>query len=89
MKSESITAKIFAHGRSQAVRLPKEFRMPGKEMRVSRIGSGVFLQPIESGAKDVRAILDELDRYRAIPFMEEGRNQPAMPPLDDVPALDE
>ena len=23
-------AKLFMHGRSQAVRLPKEFRMPGK-----------------------------------------------------------
>jgi antitoxin VapB len=32
------TAKLFTHGRSQAVRLPKEFRLPGKEVRVSRVG---------------------------------------------------
>mgnify|MGYP000860388450 CR=1 FL=1 len=28
------TARLFAHGRSQAVRLPKEFRFPGKEVRI-------------------------------------------------------
>ena len=41
------TAKMFMHGRSQAVRLPKEFRLPGKEVRVSRVGNGVLLEPIE------------------------------------------
>ena len=34
--SEIRTAKLFTHGRSQAVRLPKEFRLPGKEVRVRR-----------------------------------------------------
>jgi virulence-associated protein VagC len=41
------TAKIFMHGRSQAVRLPKEFRLPGREARVSRIGDKVILEPID------------------------------------------
>jgi antitoxin VapB len=41
------TAKIFMHGRSQAVRLPKEFRLPGKEVRVSKVGDKVILEPIE------------------------------------------
>ena len=81
---ESGTAKIFMHGRSQAVRLPKEFRLPGKEVRVSRLGQGVLLEPIERSAGDIRAILDELDRYRDVPFMEEGRRQPPMPPGDDL-----
>ena len=36
------TAKIFMHGRSQAVRLPKEFRLPGKEVRVSKVGDKVI-----------------------------------------------
>jgi virulence-associated protein VagC len=35
-------AEIFTHGRSQAVRLPKEFRLPGKEVRVRRVGNGVL-----------------------------------------------
>src|SRR6266849_8540684 len=42
------TAKLFKHGRSQAVRLPKEFRMPGTEVRVRRLGYGVLLEPIDT-----------------------------------------
>ena len=75
------TAKMFMHGRSQAVRLPKEFRLPGKEVRVSRVGKGVLLEPIEF---DVDAWLARLDSYRDVPFMEDGREQPEMPPDDDV-----
>ncbi|MGH7246799.1 MAG: antitoxin [Pseudomonadota bacterium] len=75
--SENATAKIFMHGRSQAVRLPKEFRLPGKEVRVRRVGRAVLLEPLEF---DVKAWLAELARYRDVPFMEEGREQPPMPP---------
>jgi antitoxin VapB len=78
------TAKLFKHGRSQAVRLPKEFRLPGKEVRVRRFGRGVLLEPMERNVKDIQAIFAEIDRYRDIPFMEEGRQQPPMPPDDDV-----
>jgi antitoxin VapB len=37
------TAKIFASGRSQAVRLPKEFRFQGEEVCIKRLGSVVVL----------------------------------------------
>jgi antitoxin VapB len=77
-------AKLFKRGRSQAVRLPEEFHMPGTEVRVRRLGSGVLLEPMERNVSDIQAILDKLKRYRDIPFMEEGRNQPPMPPEDDV-----
>lgn len=40
------TAKIFWSGRSQAVRLPKEFRFDTDEVRIRRHGSGVVLEPI-------------------------------------------
>jgi antitoxin VapB len=75
--SETATAKLFMHGRSQAVRLPKEFRLPGKEVRVRRVGSAVVLEPLEF---DVDAWLARLAEYKNIPFMEEGREQPPMPP---------
>ena len=39
------TAKIFKHGNSQAVRLPKEFRFVGDEVQIKRSGSGVLLLP--------------------------------------------
>jgi antitoxin VapB len=35
----SATAKLFMHGRSQAVRLPKEFRFEGTEVRVSKVAT--------------------------------------------------
>ena len=41
------TAKIFRNGRSQAVRLPKEFRFKGSEVKISKKGSKVILEPIE------------------------------------------
>lgn len=71
----SATAKLFTHGRSQAVRLPKEFRFEGTEVRVSRIGNKVILEPMESGAMPWALI----DRTGDSPFMPEGREQPDMP----------
>ena len=41
------TAKLFLNGRSQAVRLPKEFRFRGTEVRISREGDRVILEPLE------------------------------------------
>ena len=71
------TAKLFMHGRSQAVRLPKEFRMPGTEVRVSRLGNRVMLEPMEpaSGA----SLWEAIDALGTEPFMPEGREQPPMP----------
>ena len=83
--SESGTAKLFRHGRSQAVRLPKEFRLPGTEVRVRRVGRGVLLEPIDRDVRDIRAIFAEIDRLGGIDFLPEGRpEQPPMPPSKDV-----
>ena len=41
------TAKVFANGRSQAVRLPKAFRFSAKEVSVRREGEAVVLEPIK------------------------------------------
>jgi antitoxin VapB len=71
----SATAKLFTHGRSQAVRLPKEFRFEGKEVRVTRIGDKVILEPMESGSMPWTLI----DQTGDNPFMPEGREQPEMP----------
>jgi antitoxin VapB len=40
------TAKVFWSGRSQAVRLPKEFRVEGDEVRIHRQGNQIILEPI-------------------------------------------
>lgn len=39
------TAKLFRHGNSQAVRLPKEFRFDGSEVLIKKLGGGVLLLP--------------------------------------------
>jgi antitoxin VapB len=38
-------AKLFTNGRSQAVRLPAEFRFEGKDVYVERVEGGVLLRP--------------------------------------------
>ena len=79
--AEDGRAKLFKHGRSQAVRLPKEFRLEGKEVRVRRFGVGVLLEPIKPSIEQVRGAFAEIDRITGGEFLPEGRpEQPAMPP---------
>jgi antitoxin VapB len=80
----SATAKLFMHGRSQAVRLPKEFRFEGTEVRVSKVGDKVILEPSEKKPFDVAVWRASLAKYRDIPFMEDGRDQGTI--LDDEDA---
>ncbi len=44
------TAKLFWNGRSQAVRLPKEFRFSGDAVTVRREGEAVILEPLKKAA---------------------------------------
>ena len=41
-----MTTTLFLNGRSQAVRLPKDFRLPGKEVSIRRLGDGVYIEPV-------------------------------------------
>ncbi|MEW6279400.1 MAG: AbrB/MazE/SpoVT family DNA-binding domain-containing protein [Candidatus Eremiobacterota bacterium] len=80
--SDSGIARIFKHGRSQAVRLPQAFRLPGDRVRVRRLdGGAILLEPI---VEDLDAWFAELDRYSDVPFMEDGRLQPAIPPAGEA-----
>ncbi len=73
------TAKLFSNGRSQAVRLPKEFRFEGDKVKIRRVREGVLLEPVVSDAKKW---FEKLDRYNSEPFMPEGREQPPVPERD-------
>ena len=46
------TAKIFMNGRSQAVRLPAEFRFSGREVFIERQGDAVIIKPKPLGWDD-------------------------------------
>jgi antitoxin VapB len=58
------TAKIFMHGRSQAVRLPKEFRFEGSEVRVSKVGNKVVLEPLVPTEAEIAAVWAKIDALR-------------------------
>ena len=77
----ALTAKIFKHGRSQAVRLPKECRFEGSEVRVTKIGDRLILEPVTAPALTPWSAIDQLGDT---PLMPEGREQPDMPPSDVV-----
>ena len=49
---KDVHAKLFWNGRSQAVRLPKEFRFEGDSVRVRRMGAWVLLEPVEDRPKE-------------------------------------
>lgn len=65
------TAKLFPTGGSQAIRLPKEFRFPGKEVRLKRTRQGVLISPAEDDLETRRK------RFRALAG--------SCPGLPDVP----
>jgi antitoxin VapB len=69
-------AKLFQNGRSQAVRLPREFRFEGDRVRIRRVGQGVLLEPI---IEDTKKWFRKLDEFNSEPFMPEGRKQPKTP----------
>jgi antitoxin VapB len=60
------TASIFWTGRSQAVRLPKEFRFEGDTVLVRREGSAVILEPArdwpEGYTESFAGVPDDFDR---------------------------
>jgi len=78
-KNPPVRAKLFANGRSQAVRLPKEFRMPGTEVLIRRNGAAIILTPVTTDAFDADAWMAELHAISA-------QCQPASPgnTLDDL-----
>ncbi|MGL5116271.1 MAG: antitoxin [Beijerinckiaceae bacterium] len=84
------TAKLFMHGRSQAVRLPKAFRMPGTEVRVSKVGETIVLEPLRKAQtpEERAAFWAMLHDMGSEDFMVNGREQPPMPDDNDIPSFD-
>jgi antitoxin VapB len=73
---DSGIAKIFRNGRSQAVRLPREFRFEGREVRVRRVADGVLLEPVIA---DPEKWFAQLDARREGNFM--GQSKDRLQPL--------
>jgi antitoxin VapB len=84
------TAKVFWSGRSQAVRLPKEFRVEGDQVHIRRQGRAIILEPLQQDW----AWLDTLVRESAasgcfdsefIKAIGEELPMQERPELDDLP----
>ena len=75
------TAKVFWSGRSQAVRLPKDFRFQTREVRIRRHGNAVILEPVADDWSWLDAIAGKLDED----FVQAANEQPEP---QERPALD-
>ncbi len=67
------TAKLFKNGKSQAVRLPKQFRFEGEEVFIKRVGNAVVLLP---KGQSCQTMLDSLAMFSG-DFMQD-REQPVV-----------
>lgn len=73
------TARLFQSGRSQAVRLPKEYRFSGAEVAVRHFGNGVLLMPIDEPWQMLEAGLAAFE-----PGFTLEREQPESPSRPDI-----
>jgi antitoxin VapB len=76
-------AKIFWSGRSQAVRLPKDYRFQGEEVRIRRHGNAVILEPIAEDWAWLDSIVGKLDEdfVQAVSEQPEQQSRPALDEL--------
>jgi antitoxin VapB len=80
-QSEPRTVSLFRNGRNQAVRIPAEFELPGKEALIRKEGDKLILEP----KKPKRNWLEVIEKYG--PLTEEewpDITDDDLLPLDDI-----
>ena len=65
------TARLFVNGRSQAVRLPKEYQFNGENVYIQKVGEAVILFPVD---REWEVFLHGLNSF-SDDFMSAGRLQ--------------
>ena len=71
-------ARLFRNGRNQAVRIPREFELPGDEVIIHQDGNRLILEPVKTrNLLSVLASLKPVDD--AFPDVDTG-----LLPLDDI-----
>ena len=73
------TAKLFQNGKSQAVRLPKEFRFGSDRVYIKRVGNAVVLLPYQASWQ---TLLDSLNLFS--PDFMSDRSQPPIQNREDA-----
>jgi antitoxin VapB len=74
------TARLFINGRSQAVRLPKEYRFKGDDVYIQKIGDAVILFPVD---KEWETFLYGLHNF-SDDYFSEGRDQGINQEREDI-----
>lgn len=78
-------ARVFQSGNSQAVRLPKEFRLNVDRVEITQEGDALILRPHIEDGEPWSSLKAALVRGMSDDFMESGREQPVQ---QDRPELD-
>ncbi len=68
------TAQLFQDGVAQAVRLPQEFQLPGKQVYIKKLGNLIVLIPTDN---PWQALFDSLNQ-----FTEDYMNERRQPPTE-------
>lgn len=72
--------RLFRNGANQALRIPKEFELPGKEAELRQVGNTLVITPIASPKPTLAQLLSSwCDIDDAFPNVNEG-----LLPLDDI-----
>jgi antitoxin VapB len=72
--------RLFRNGANQAVRIPKEFELPGKEAEIRQVGNSLVITPLEEKKGTLRELLDSWETMEEdFPDVDEG-----LLPLDDI-----
>ncbi len=77
-------AKLFMHGGSQAVRLPKAFRFEGSEVLIRKDGDKVVIEPPRKDLSALWAKLDDIGGREDFPDRPEQGEWRDLPSLDDA-----
>lgn len=72
--------RLFRNGANQAVRIPKEFELPGKEAIMRREGNRLIIEPAIVKAQTLAELMDSWENMdEPFPDVDEG-----LLPLDDI-----
>lgn len=67
------TAKVFDSGNSQAIRIPKKFKLKGKEAYITKIGDAIVILPMK---QKWSSLIDSIDKFSDDFLMD--RSQPTL-----------
>ncbi len=81
------TAKVFKSGNSQAVRLPKDFRLDVDEVEISKEGEAIILRPLAGKKVPWQHLRAALDMGFSSDFLDQGRQRPGDQDRSDLGEL--